>query len=67
MWQRGLNWAAILLVGTFGLTWVGIVICADDTSGPWMRAAQILFGLLLLGWAIQKAVVMIMEDQGSKR
>jgi hypothetical protein len=67
MWQRRLNWAAILLVGTFGLIWVGIMIYADNSSPQWMRAAQILFGLVLLGWAVQKAAMMITRDQGWKR
>jgi hypothetical protein len=67
MWQRGLNWAAILLVGTFGLMWVGVVIYADSISAPWLRIAQILFGILLLGWAVHKAALMIMGDHGSKR
>jgi hypothetical protein len=67
MWQRGLNWAAILLVGVFSVMWVGVVIYVDDSSAPWMRAAQVVFGLLLLGWAVQKATLMIMGGQGWKR
>ncbi|PRX41952.1 hypothetical protein B0I32_1722 [Nonomuraea fuscirosea] len=55
MWQRGLNWLAIILVGLFGLMWVGIVIYADQGSSLWMRVVQVVFGLLLLGWAVQKA------------
>ncbi len=55
MWQRGLNWLAIILVGLFGLMWVGIVIYADPGSSLWMRVVQVVFGLLLLGWAVQKA------------
>ncbi|TMR94293.1 hypothetical protein [Nonomuraea basaltis] len=58
MWQQLLNWVAIIMVGIFGLMWVGVVIYADD-SAPWMRIAQVVFGLLLLGWAVRKAVVMI--------
>ncbi|MFC4122466.1 hypothetical protein [Nonomuraea zeae] len=58
MWQRSLNWAAILLVGTFGLMWVGVVVYADETSATWMRIAQIIFGILLAGWALQKAISM---------
>ncbi|MEW9553415.1 hypothetical protein [Nonomuraea sp. NPDC050783] len=60
MWQRGLNWAATLLVGTFGLLWVGVVVFADD-SPPWMRVTQIVFGILLVGWAVQKAVTLILD------
>jgi H+/Cl- antiporter ClcA len=67
MWQRGLNWAAILLVGTFGLMWVGVVVYADHSSAPWMRVVQIVFGLFLLGWAVQKAATMVTRDQGWKR
>ncbi|MDP4510567.1 hypothetical protein OHA25_19735 [Nonomuraea sp. NBC_00507] len=59
MWQRGLNWAAIILVGTFSLMWVGVVIYADELSPPWMRIAQAAFALLLLGWSVQKAIAMI--------
>ncbi len=55
MWQRGLNWVAIILVGLFGLMWVGIVIYADQGSSLWMRVVQVVFGLLLLGWAVRKA------------
>ncbi|WP_188192380.1 hypothetical protein [Nonomuraea sp. SYSU D8015] len=67
MWQRGLNWAAIVLVGTFGVMWVGVVVYVDTVSAPWIRIAQIVFGLLLIGWAIQKAAIMIMDHHGSKR
>jgi hypothetical protein len=59
MWQRGLNWVAVILVGTFGLMWIGLVIYADESSAPWIRIAQAIFGLLLLGWAVQKAVALI--------
>ncbi|NBE99752.1 hypothetical protein FE391_40220 [Nonomuraea sp. KC401] len=59
MWQRGLNWAAILLVGIFGLMWVGIVVYADHFSSLWMRIVQVVFGFLLLGWAVQKTIEMI--------
>lgn len=46
---------AIILVGLFGLMWVGIVIYADQGSSLWMRVVQVVFGLLLLGWAVRKA------------
>ncbi len=59
MWQRGFNWAAIVLVGGFGLMWLGVVIYAADASAPWARVAQAVFGVLLAGWAVQKATVMI--------
>ncbi|MBB5081085.1 hypothetical protein [Nonomuraea endophytica] len=59
MWQRGLNWAAIVLVGGFGLMWLGVVLYATDASTPWIRFAQAAFGLLLAGWSVQKATVMI--------
>lgn len=59
MWQRGLNWVAIALVGCFGVTWTGVVLFADDTSTPWIKVAQTLFGILLTGWAVQKATVMV--------
>ncbi|MGP3964536.1 hypothetical protein ACTWPT_52120 [Nonomuraea sp. 3N208] len=55
-----MNWAAIILVGIFGLMCVGVVIYADEFSAPWMRIAQVVFGLLLLGWSVQKAIAMIL-------
>ncbi|SDI74688.1 hypothetical protein [Nonomuraea jiangxiensis] len=59
MLQRGLNWAAVALVGIFGLMWAGVVIYADQSSALWMRITQVVFGILLFGWAVQKAVLMI--------
>jgi hypothetical protein len=59
MWQRGMNWAAIALVGTFSVMWLGVVIYADVASVFWMRAAQAVFALFLLGWAVRKAAYMI--------
>ncbi|GAA4098895.1 hypothetical protein GCM10022248_83030 [Nonomuraea soli] len=59
MWHRGLNWAAIVLVGGFALTWLGVVVFAADASALWVRLAQAAFGVFLVGWAIQKTVVMI--------
>ncbi|UBU12156.1 hypothetical protein [Nonomuraea gerenzanensis] len=56
MWQRGLNWTAIVVVGIFGLMWVGIVIYADQGSPLWMRVVQVIFGLMLLAWAVRKAL-----------
>ncbi|MFC5830020.1 hypothetical protein [Nonomuraea insulae] len=58
MWQRWLNWAAVIMVGIFGLMWVGIVIYADQGSSLWMRLIQVLFGLTLMGWAVQKSFQM---------
>ncbi len=46
------------MVGIFGLMWVGIVVYADQGSSLWMRAVQIVFGLLLTGWAVHKAIRM---------
>ncbi|WP_281287063.1 hypothetical protein [Nonomuraea turkmeniaca] len=40
--------------------WVGIVIYADEFSAPWMRVTQAVFGILLLGWSVQKAIAMIL-------
>ncbi|MFG1700690.1 hypothetical protein [Nonomuraea sp. NPDC049309] len=59
MWQRGLNWAAVVLVGLFGLMWVGVVIYADLGSPLWMRVVQVVFGVLLFGWAVRKAFQLI--------
>lgn len=61
MWQRGLNWAAIILVGVFGVLWAGVVIYADHGSTFWMRVVQVVFGGALLGWAVQRAVWMVMQ------
>ncbi|MBF8191585.1 hypothetical protein ITP53_39015 [Nonomuraea sp. K274] len=65
MWQRGLNWAAILLVGIFALLWVGVTIYADQSSPLWMRIIQVVFGLLLLGWATQKAIALIRRAESA--
>jgi hypothetical protein len=59
MWQRGMNWAAIALVGIFGLMLLGVVVYADVASAPWVRIVQAVFALFLLGWAVWKTVVMI--------
>lgn len=59
MWQRGLNWAAIVLVGGFAIIWLGVVIFATETASVWVRVAQAAFGLLLAGWAVQKTALMI--------
>lgn len=64
MWQRGMNWAAVALVGIFGLMWVGVVIYADQGSSLWMRVVQVAFGILLLGWAVQRAVAMLVKPAG---
>ncbi|MEV4567120.1 hypothetical protein AB0K12_25415 [Nonomuraea sp. NPDC049419] len=50
---------AVVLVGLFGLMWVGIVIYADQGSPGWMRVVQIVFGVFLLGWAVRKTYLMI--------
>ncbi|NRQ37803.1 hypothetical protein HII36_39135 [Nonomuraea sp. NN258] len=62
MWQRGLNWAAIVLVGGFGLMWLGVVVYADQGSALWMRVAQVIFGITLLGWSVLKAARMIGQN-----
>jgi len=59
MLQRGLNWAAVVLVGVFGLMWVGIVVYADLASPMWMRIVQVVFGVLLFAWAVRKAFLLI--------
>jgi hypothetical protein len=59
MWQRGLNWAAILLVGGFGLMWLGVAFYADDTSATWVRVFQLAFGVALAAWAVRKTGQMI--------
>ncbi|MEV4117130.1 hypothetical protein [Nonomuraea sp. NPDC049695] len=59
MWQRGLNWAAVALVGIFGLMWVGVVVYADQGSSLPMRIVQVVFGLVLFGWAGYKAFSMV--------
>ncbi|MDR8412775.1 hypothetical protein MTP10_29100 [Nonomuraea sp. 3-1Str] len=61
MWQRGLNWAAVAFVGIFGLMWVGVVIYADADSTLWMRIGETIFGLILTGWAVRRAAIMIIK------
>ncbi|WP_269433658.1 hypothetical protein [Nonomuraea sp. SBT364] len=41
------------------MLWLGVVVYADVASAPWMRAGQAVFALLLLGWAVRKAALMI--------
>ncbi|NUP00406.1 MAG: hypothetical protein HOW71_13365 [Nonomuraea sp.] len=67
MWQRGLNWSAIILVGIFGLMWIGVVLYADQTSSVWGRAAQVFFGCLLFGWSVTKAIGMVRDQEGWNR
>ncbi|MGR6914777.1 hypothetical protein ACU635_11060 [[Actinomadura] parvosata] len=54
-----MNWTAIVVVGIFGLMWVGIVIYADQGSPLWMRIVQVIFGLFLLAWSVRKAVTLL--------
>ncbi|WP_327089627.1 hypothetical protein OIE66_03110 [Nonomuraea sp. NBC_01738] len=54
-----MNWAAIILVGGFGLMWLGVVIFATDVTAIWVRVAQVAFGVLLAGWAVQKTALMV--------
>jgi hypothetical protein len=44
--------------------WIGVVIYADQSSSLWMRVVQVAFGILLLGWAVQRAVVMLVKPSG---
>ncbi|MFG2076822.1 hypothetical protein [Nonomuraea maritima] len=45
----------------FGVLWAGVVIYADHGSTFWMRVVQVVFGGALLGWAVQRAVWMVMQ------
>ncbi|WP_240973980.1 hypothetical protein [Nonomuraea composti] len=54
-----MNWTAIVVVGIFGVMWVGIVIYADQGSPLWMRIVQVIFGLFLLAWSVRKAVTLL--------
>ncbi|MEV1169566.1 hypothetical protein [Nonomuraea sp. NPDC049784] len=69
MWQRRLNWAAVALVAIFGLMWVGVVLYADPSSSLPMQIVQVIFGLVLLGWAAHKAFSMIRtyDEEGWNR
>ncbi|MDF2711172.1 MAG: hypothetical protein K0R62_6824 [Nonomuraea muscovyensis] len=58
MWQRGLNWAAVVLVGVFGLMWLGVVMYADGATPLWLRVGEAVFGVFLTGWAVRKTAVM---------
>lgn len=59
MLQTAGNWAAIALVGGFGLLWTGVVLFAVEPTPGWVRAIQALFGMLLAGWATQRATAML--------
>jgi hypothetical protein len=58
MWQRGMNWAAIVLVAVFSVFWLGVVVYADVTSAFWSRVFQSAVALFLLGWSVRKTVQM---------
>lgn len=67
MWQRWGNWAAIALVGGFGLVWVGVVIFAIEATPTWVRLAQTAFGVMLTGWAGHKAVGLVRDALRPRR
>ncbi|MFD1940339.1 hypothetical protein ACFSKW_53660 [Nonomuraea mangrovi] len=55
MWRTATDWAALALVTGFAVLWTGVVVFAADTTPAWIRAAQVLFGVLLAGWSVHKA------------
>ncbi|MFC4587524.1 hypothetical protein [Sphaerisporangium corydalis] len=59
MWERGLNWGAITLVAVFGLLWLGVVVFAATTAPGWLRAAQAVLSIGLIGWATKKSLLLI--------
>ena len=61
MWKHGLNWAAVALVAVFGLLWLGVVVFAATSTSEWLRAAQVAFSLVLIGWAVRKSLVLIKQ------
>ncbi|SDG95162.1 hypothetical protein SAMN05421505_109228 [Sinosporangium album] len=67
MWQRGLNWAAIALVGGFGFLWLGVVLFAAVDSAPVARLAQGAFGMVLMAWALYKATFMLRRPREDGR
>jgi hypothetical protein len=56
MWKRGMNWAAVTLVGVFGVLWLGVVVFAATATAGWMRAGQAVFSICLIGWAIRRSL-----------
>jgi hypothetical protein len=65
MLQRGLNWAAVALVGGFGVLWIGVVIFAALSTPLWIRVVQVAFGIFLAGWATQRAVRLLRRKPGA--
>ncbi|MEU7900999.1 hypothetical protein AB0B45_50275 [Nonomuraea sp. NPDC049152] len=55
MWRTAGNWAALALVAGFAVLWTGVVVFVADTTPAWIRAAQVLFGVMLAAWAVHKA------------
>ncbi|MBE1587467.1 hypothetical protein ACFPOI_31115 [Nonomuraea angiospora] len=43
------------------------MIYADQNSSLWMRVVQVAFGVLLLGWAVQRAVMMLVKPSAGRR
>jgi uncharacterized membrane protein len=61
MWKQGLNWAAVTLVAVFGLLWLGVVVFAATTTSGWLRGAQVVFSLCLIGWSARKSLLLIRQ------
>ncbi|MDH2429788.1 hypothetical protein [Sphaerisporangium sp. TRM90804] len=59
MWDRGLNWAAVALVGAFGLLWLGVVLFAATATSGWLRVVQTVFSLGLICWAVRKSLTLL--------
>ncbi|GIH91350.1 hypothetical protein ACFFMN_31135 [Planobispora siamensis] len=63
MWQRGMNWTATVLVGGFGILWLGVMVFAAEQLSMWARIGQAFLGVFLIGWAFYKAGLLLRRTE----
>ncbi|MDF5755625.1 hypothetical protein [Spongiactinospora sp. TRM90649] len=67
MGRMCLDWAAIALVGVFGVLWTGVVVFAAVDTPIVMRVAQAGFGVFLMLWTGSRSVRLVREMRPSRR